>query len=213
VGLDLAPGRPPSDPAPTIEYDILRDDPTPELAGLTLDGHRFNLSDWRGFAVMINFWASWCEPCRAELRHLADASARWSTQGLRVVTLNTRDDGDAARSLLAEVGATDLPAVVDPDGDIAATWRVHALPQTLLIDRDGRIRLQRLGPVTAAWLDREVPALLSESTHGSARRAARDGSGRQPPPSRAPWKAASRWKAAKSLSARNCSFVRPRRRA
>jgi cytochrome c biogenesis protein CcmG/thiol:disulfide interchange protein DsbE len=78
-----------------------------------------------------------------------------------VVTLNVRDDAEAATSLLAEVGAADLPAVSDPDGTIAVAWGAHALPQTFLVDRAGRIRLQRFGPVTSAWLDREVLGLLS----------------------------------------------------
>ena len=161
VGLNLATGPPASGPASAVGYDTVRNDPTPGLAGPTLDGHQFNLTDWHGHAVMIGVWASWCAPCRTELRNLTDASTRWSTHGLRVVTLNVRDDVDAARALLADVGAADLPAVTDPDGAIAVAWRVYALPQTLLIDRAGRIRLQRLGPVTSVWLDREIPALLS----------------------------------------------------
>jgi cytochrome c biogenesis protein CcmG/thiol:disulfide interchange protein DsbE len=161
VGLGPRPGPPAADPVSTVRSDIVRDDPAPGLAGPTLDGHRFDLTRWRGHVVLLGVWASWCEPCRAELRHLADASTRWSARGLRVVTLNVRDDADTARSLLAEVGASDIPAVADPDGVFAAAWGVHALPETFLVDRSGRLRLQRFGPVTSAWLDREIVTLLA----------------------------------------------------
>jgi cytochrome c biogenesis protein CcmG, thiol:disulfide interchange protein DsbE len=161
VGLNLATGTPTSNPASAIEHDVVRDDPAPGLAGPTLAGRQFNLKDWHGHVVVVGVWASWCDPCRTELRHLADASNRWSSQGLRVVTLNIRDDLEAARSLLAEVMAADLPTVADPGGAIALAWGVRGLPQTFLVDQSGSIRLQRFGPVTPAWLAREIPALLS----------------------------------------------------
>jgi cytochrome c biogenesis protein CcmG, thiol:disulfide interchange protein DsbE len=161
VGRHLATGAPAADPTSVIAFDTVRDVAAPGLVGRTLDGDHFDLTAWRGEVVLVGMWASWCTPCRTELRLLADASVRWSAAGVRLVTLNVRDDIDAARSMLAELGNADLPAVSDPAGTLALAWGVHSLPQTFLVDRAGRIRLQRFGPVSADWLDRGLDTLLS----------------------------------------------------
>ncbi|WP_187398823.1 redoxin domain-containing protein [Micromonospora sp. WP24] len=134
--------------------------PAPELGGTTLDGGRFDLAEAHGQVVVVNVFASWCGPCRDELPLLADTARRWSPHGLRVVGLNLRDGPEAVRALLAETGTTDLTVLPDPDGTRAVKWGVRGVPETFVVDRDGRIVARQQGVVTRGWLDQRVTPLL-----------------------------------------------------
>ncbi|MEV1289496.1 TlpA disulfide reductase family protein [Micromonospora sp. NPDC049679] len=133
----------------------------PALTGRTLAGADFDLTALRGQIVLVNVFASWCEPCRTELPLLVDAERRWSGRGLRVVGLDVRDGPDAARALLDETGAGTLTVVADPRGDTAVSWGVRGVPESFLVDRDGRVRQRAQGAITAAWLERWLPPLLA----------------------------------------------------
>ena len=132
----------------------------PALAGTTLSGERFDLADVRGQVVLVNVFASWCGPCRAELPLLVEAGRRWSPEGLLVVGLNLRDGTEAVRALLDEAGAGDLTVLPDRDGTRSIEWGVRGVPETFVVDRDGRIVAHQPGVVTQQWLqDRLVPLL------------------------------------------------------
>ncbi|MBX6751780.1 MAG: TlpA family protein disulfide reductase [Micromonosporaceae bacterium] len=128
------------------------DRPAPDLVGSTLDGSRFDLTDYRGSVVVINVWASWCAPCRTELPLLAGAARTWSADGVVVVGLNVRDSAEAAQALLDEAEATNLITVADPTGAVAVSWGVRGVPETFVIDRSGRLRLWAQGIIDAVWL-------------------------------------------------------------
>ncbi|WP_165947114.1 TlpA disulfide reductase family protein [Micromonospora sp. 15K316] len=134
--------------------------PAPALHGTTLDGGRFDLAEARGQVVVVNVFASWCGPCRDELPLLDDIARRWSPYGLRVVGLNLRDGPEAVRALLSETGTTGLTVLPDPDGTQAVRWGVRGVPETFVVDRDGRIVARRPGVVTQEWLDQRVTPLL-----------------------------------------------------
>jgi len=134
--------------------------PAPPLAGTTLDGSAFDLAGQRGKPVIVNFWSSWCGPCREEFPLLEDAAARHDAEGLVVVGALYKDDADPARAFVAEQGAT-WPTVTDPDRTNGRTWKVLAPPQTYFIDRDGVIRDVQVGQVRdAAELDRILASIL-----------------------------------------------------
>jgi cytochrome c biogenesis protein CcmG/thiol:disulfide interchange protein DsbE len=134
--------------------------PAPALAGTTLDGSSFDLASQRGKPVIVNFWASWCGPCREEFPLLEDAVARHADEGLVVVGALFKDDADPARTFVAEQGAT-WPTVTDPDRTMGSAWKVLAPPQTFFIDRDGVIRDVQVGQVRdAAELDRILASIL-----------------------------------------------------
>ncbi|MEV0001705.1 TlpA disulfide reductase family protein [Micromonospora sp. NPDC050980] len=143
----------PTDPGPAPA--------APALAGATLDGGRFDLAALRGQVVLVNVFASWCGPCRDELPLLAETGRQWSSRGLRVVGLNLRDGPDAVRPLLAQSRAAELTVVPDPDGARSVEWGVRGVPETFLVDRDGRIVAHRPGVVTRQWLDEHLSALLA----------------------------------------------------
>ena len=134
--------------------------PAPALEGKTLDGDSFRLADLRGKPVVVNFWATWCPPCRDEFPVLADAAARHATDGLEVVGVVFNDDPGAARDFAAQAGAT-WPSLVDPGKAHARDWKVIAPPQTFFIDRDGIVREVHIGQVREATeMDRLLATIL-----------------------------------------------------
>jgi cytochrome c biogenesis protein CcmG/thiol:disulfide interchange protein DsbE len=132
----------------------------PALAGTTLDGEAFDLAAHRGSPVLVNFWASWCGPCRDEFPLLTDAVRRHADGGLVVVGALYKDDPEPALAFVAEQGAA-WPTVADPDRSIGAAWKVLAPPQTFFVDREGIIREVQVGQVRdAAELDRLLASIL-----------------------------------------------------
>ncbi|MDK3257574.1 TlpA family protein disulfide reductase [Blastococcus capsensis] len=134
--------------------------PAPPLAGETLDGSRFDLADWRGEVVLVNLWASWCEPCRREHPLLTSTAASLGPRGLRIVGVDVRDDPDDARAFLAEFGGARWPTVTDPEGTHAVAWGTFALPETYLVGRDGTVVAKTIGEVDADWITEQVVPLL-----------------------------------------------------
>lgn len=134
-------------------------DPAPALAGTTLEGKPFDLAALKGRPVIVNFWASWCVPCRDEFPLFKDALVKGAASDLAIVGVVFNDDDGAARTFLADAGAG-WPSVSDPDGKLARAWKVVAPPQTYFIDRDGTIRSRQIGQVTEADLQRQLDAIL-----------------------------------------------------
>ena len=132
--------------------------PAPALVGTTLDGAAFDLAAHKGSPVLVNFWASWCGPCREEFPLLEDAATRHADEGLVVVGALYKDDADPARTFVAEQGAT-WPTVADPERAIGAAWKVLGPPQTFFIDREGIIREVQVGQLRDA---EELDRLLAE---------------------------------------------------
>jgi cytochrome c biogenesis protein CcmG, thiol:disulfide interchange protein DsbE len=138
-----------------------RHDPAPPLRGTTLTGASFDLGTLRGKVVLVNVWASWCDPCRQELPALAAAQRRWSAQGFTVAGVDMSDNDESALRMLRELKATDLTSVTDTRGTDAVAWGVRGVPESFLVDRGGVVRWWAQGAVDAGWLEQRVPALLS----------------------------------------------------
>jgi cytochrome c biogenesis protein CcmG, thiol:disulfide interchange protein DsbE len=120
-----------------------------------------SLADYKGKVVVLNVWASWCDPCREEVPLLQRTHEQIEAKGGVVLGLDTQDASANAIDFLAERKAT-FPSLRDKDRSYGREFGVTGYPETFLIDRKGRIAaLQRL-PVTQAWLDRHLPKLLAE---------------------------------------------------
>lgn len=135
-------------------------EPAPALAGPELDGGDVALADFRGSVVMVNVWASWCHPCRAEYPVLKQAATALGPRGLTVLGINTQDEIDNARDFLEELGGKAYPSILDPDGHIAVAWATSGVPETFVIDPQGRVRERLVGEVTAQWVTETVVPML-----------------------------------------------------
>jgi len=136
--------------------------PAPQLTATTFDGQSFDLAHERGHVVILNFWATWCEPCRAEMPALQAFYTQHQAEGLRLLAINLDDPGDAAK-VRALASQFSFPAAFAQDADYRGYGRIWRMPMTFVIDRAGR--LQRDGgegtpTVDAAALDRQVLPLL-----------------------------------------------------
>lgn len=147
---------------PSVVQPVLQDQPAPPLRGATLEGGTFDLADHRGHVVVVNVWASWCVPCRREHPLLERAAEQLGPAGVRFVGINTQDTVADARAFLEEMGGGAYPNVLDPDGRWAVEWGIFGVPETFVIDRDGRLRAKRIGELTAGWLPQAVEPLLRE---------------------------------------------------
>lgn len=128
----------------------------------TAEGSRVSASDFDGRVVLVNFWATWCTPCREEMPMLMDLRRRHFEQGLEVVGI-ALDDVQRARDFAAELGI-EYPILVGST-DVMATMRLYGndsgvLPYSVLVDRDGIVRWTLLGALDAPKLRREIEALL-----------------------------------------------------
>lgn len=118
--------------------------PAPEIRGTALDGSSVDLATLKGKPVVVNFWASWCDPCRAEFPVIRDAVAAHAKDGLVVIGVLFKDDPAPARSFVAAFGAK-WPTVPDADGSVATAYRVVAPPQSYFIDARGVVRGIQIG--------------------------------------------------------------------
>ncbi|HMA90664.1 MAG TPA: TlpA disulfide reductase family protein [Burkholderiales bacterium] len=109
-----------------------------------LQGRMHRLSDYRGKVVLLNFWASWCAPCRAEMPSIENLRRELRGEPFTVLAVNVDEDASAARRFAerADIGFTVL---VDGDGRAARAWGARALPTTFIIGPDGRVRYSHIG--------------------------------------------------------------------
>lgn len=137
-----------------VGVTILQPDDRVELeaiTGVALDGDPLSLVDYRGKVVVLNAWASWCEPCKQETPALVRSAGRFSSNDVAFVGLDAFDSKDAADRFITEYGMA-YPSLFDPDGEILGSLPgvpPKAVPSTLILDREGRIAVRIIGPVPA----------------------------------------------------------------
>lgn len=140
--------------------DSQRDRPAPLFTLHDPKGVEYALEDLRGQVVLVNFWATWCEPCRAEMPELDALAHEYRDTGFRVLAVNVLEEPDAIQRFGEELGLG-LPLLVDRSGEVYKAYNVQGLPTSYLIDAEGVIRDVRVGVVTRRYLEARLPALLS----------------------------------------------------
>lgn len=140
--------------------------PAPPLRLLDLDGKTWRLEALPGHPVVLNFWATWCDPCRAEMPSLAAMARRHERAGLVVLTVNYREPPATIRRFL-EATPTPMPVLLDTEGEATNAWTPRVFPSTVLIDRSGVPRHTVVGDLDwAGALARELvePLLAAPRT-------------------------------------------------
>ena len=134
----------------------------PDFSLANLDGQEIQLADFLGRPVMVNFWASWCPPCRAEMQAFQEIFAEYETQGFVILAVNSQESRIKAFEF-AQANALSFPILLDEDGEITNRYRAVSLPATFFISRDGKISdVVYGGPISEAYLRIQVEKLLSE---------------------------------------------------
>lgn len=157
----LLPGQAGAQDAKALAYEVSRwpaAAPVPSLQALDTQGKTWRLADLRGRAVLLNFWASWCEPCRAEMPTLQQIADLYGPEKLLVLAINFKEHPTRAIQFAKSTGLS-LPVLLDPKGDVARQWGVKVFPTTILIDSAGQPRQRVRGEVD--WTSAEAEKLIA----------------------------------------------------
>ncbi len=141
----------------------LKGKPAPDFALRSLDGKNRRLSEMRGEVVMINFWATWCGPCREEMPLLDRIYQQYRPVGFQVLGVNVDEAGSRAGDMAKSLGVT-FPVLFDDDKSVSRLYDIGSMPMTVLIARDGTVRYLHKGyqhGVEADYLD-QIRQLLKD---------------------------------------------------
>ncbi len=159
--VELPPERNATDRSPAVEIGRA----APDFLLETSTGGELRLSDLQGQPVLINFWASWCGPCRAEMPELVAAYDRYGDAGLVIVAVNLQEADEKVNQFASEFGMT-FPIVIDRDGELRDVWRLggpfDGIPTSYFIDASGVIRSLFYGPMREAALEERLAEILEE---------------------------------------------------
>ena len=133
--------------------------PAPEFTLSLFGDGELSLADQRGSVVVVNFWASWCTPCRGEAPALEKLWREYEDRGVVFVGVNYRDVESKAMSFIEEFNAT-YPNGPDPYNKISAAYHITGVPETFLISRDGRLLEWWIGPITETVLRAALEEIL-----------------------------------------------------
>jgi peroxiredoxin len=135
--------------------------PAPDFSLTDLSGRNLRLSDYRGKVVVLDFWATWCDPCKQEIPHFIEMQSKYTSQGLQVLGVSMDDDEPPVREFQQKFKmnypvALGSPELADQYGGILG------LPITFVIDRNGRIAARHVGATDASVIEAEVQKLLAQ---------------------------------------------------
>jgi thiol-disulfide isomerase/thioredoxin len=126
-------------PVGAVEFRKLEAKPPPLLATLDINGSKRDLASYKGQVVLVNFWASWCPPCRKEMPSMQRLMQKLAGKPFVILAMDSGENREEAEPFLKEL-RLDFPILFDPESEIAKRWRVFAMPTSFLIDKQGLVR-------------------------------------------------------------------------
>lgn len=137
--------------------------PAAEFTLADRDGKQVSLAHFRGEVVMLNFWASWCKPCRQEMPLLEQLYKRYKSLGFTLVAINVDDDPAKGAAILREAAVT-FPVLFDGKGEVSALYKLQGMPSSMFIDRKGQLRYLHTGYKAGdeQEYDKQIRALIKE---------------------------------------------------
>ncbi|WP_336027567.1 TlpA family protein disulfide reductase [Geodermatophilus sp. FMUSA9-8] len=167
IGAVAGCGDPGVDPTPHGQLIPVADrGPAPAISGALVGGGTFDAQSLDGRVSVVNFWGSWCGPCRVEVPELQAFDAAMPDEQVAVLGVNVRDQEDLAQAFLDGRGVS-YPSLFDPDGEIAlafAEYPITQTPSTVVVDDTGRVAAVYLGAVPVEDLTHATEALLDETS-------------------------------------------------
>jgi thiol-disulfide isomerase/thioredoxin len=148
----------------TLAWAATVSGPAPGFTLTSLDGQQVSLASLKGKVVMVNFWATWCVPCRQEMPHLEALYQRYNSLGFELLAVNVeKNNADGARKWLQETPVS-FTVLTDPNNEITKLYKVQTMPSTVLVARDGTMRFIHHGykPGYENDYQTQVRALLRE---------------------------------------------------
>ncbi|OCA83377.1 cytochrome C biogenesis protein [Bacillus sp. FJAT-27225] len=143
-----------------VKTGVNKGDLAPDFQVQTLDGKSIRLSELRGKKVILNFWASWCPPCKAEMPHMQDFYSGTENKDIEILAVNLTDterNSGHIKEFAKEYRLT-FPVLLDEDGEVGRTYQAVTIPTSYFIDSAGIIRQKVVGP-----MDKEMMSELSQS--------------------------------------------------
>lgn len=133
----------------------------PDFTLHTMNGPNMRLQEQRGKVVMINFWATWCGPCRQEMPHLDRLYDKYKSSGFVLMGINVDDDTRNAAAVAAKLGVR-FPVLLDTDKQVSRLYDLSTMPSTVIVDRDGKVRYVHRGYLSGYedTYDKQVRELL-----------------------------------------------------
>lgn len=135
----------------------------PDFTLQALDGGKLTLSGLKGQVALINVWASWCPPCRAEMPMIQMVYEQYRARGFTVLAVNLEEDPRTVAAFMRQRGLT-FPALLDLDGAVSNTYQAYALPSSFFVDKRGVIRAVYRGPMPRSVIAGTVDQLLREGS-------------------------------------------------
>ena len=137
--------------------------PAPDFTLKSHSGENLKLSEMRGNVIMINFWASWCGPCRQEMPILEQIYQKYQPLGFTLLGVNVEEDTNAAKTFLKDVKVS-FPILFDNTNEVSQLYQIIAMPSTIMIDRDGNMRYLHQGYQKGVEEDyvQQIKTLLKE---------------------------------------------------
>jgi peroxiredoxin len=148
---------------PALCHAVAVQELAPDFALKSLDGTNLRLNEYRGQVVLINFWATWCGPCRQEMPLLEQIDKRYRDAGFTVLGVNVEGKAGPAQELASKAGVT-FPVLVDADQKVSELYQLESMPSSVVVDRDGVVRYVHRGykPGDEAKYLEVVKELISE---------------------------------------------------
>ncbi|GAB4528452.1 MAG: hypothetical protein Fur0018_14550 [Anaerolineales bacterium] len=145
-----------------VNQGQVQEGPAPDFTLHTFDGQDITLSDLRGQVVVINFWASWCPPCREEAPYLEQTWRKYKDRGVVFLGVDYVDTEPEARAYIAEFDIT-YPNGPDLQTRISQAYNMQGVPETFFVAKDGTLRGVHIGPLVPPQLDNKIEELLAET--------------------------------------------------
>jgi len=151
-----------TDKKSTVNQGFIRaGQPAPDFSLPALNGETVQLSDLKGQVVLVNLWATWCPPCKAEMPGINAFYQAHQSAGFTALMANAQEDEATVRAFIEAKGFT-FPVLLDSQGDLTKQYGVRGLPTTFIIGRNGQIQHFQTGAITQAELETIVNPLLSQ---------------------------------------------------